>query len=424
MRAAHTLFLVATAVALVAAASCTGLKEGEQVDAGTAGSPEGEGGSEDAPTGDGAAGDGAAGDAGGCASSCNAPMKSVCNGGTSKTTLSPGRCEKGQCVYPEVTRPCKAGSCRDGLCEELTWSVEYGGATTSLYSIWGTAPDDVWASGDGVFHYDGSRWSPVDVGVSFGASGARAFAVSGTSRDDVALLVGNVNSPGTHELRRRSAGRFGPVANIPCNIAGGALFELSPREFFVHCGSSGVFRVGVGEPVPVTKIVLNPGSFPGGGSQPLTNGLSPLLFEDGELQLMIAGGSGTGSGSFFYSSEDGGRTSSGGPSAVSVMNAKDVFGFLETGLTASLYPTDGGPSARFPLNESIGETEGYWRSLVGTGRRRIFAGGSRGVIARHDGLVWSREAVPDAGSGTPIVSMWASPWGDVFAAGKHVWQGK
>ncbi len=422
MRRPYLVALATLAFAFSAAMACTSLKVDEPGPAVDGSAPPSDGAT---PLPDGAPSDGtdaarndaAKSDAAACPTGCNGKAVSTCNGTTSETTLGLGQCVAGQCVYPKVSRPCRS-ACSGGLCTELTWSASTAPtAAGPYYAVWGAAPDDLWAGGDTLAHFDGRAWSETNVATTFGA-GKRIFALSGSSRRDVALLVGNPGG-GAYQLYRLENGIFAFVEAIPnCDLAGGSLYARSATEYFVHCGERGIYRVATDATPRLSTIVANPGSFAAG--QTLSNALSGVVFSDGELSLMAAGAS----VSYFYSSDDGGKVQTGGTRAVSVLNAQDVFGFLQIGLDAVLYPTDGGAAVTTALNAAIGETGGYWRSMVGTRKDRIFVGGSRGVIAHYDGVNWHRDAVPEASVDAPFVSLWASPWGDVYGTGQRLWEGR
>jgi len=67
--------------------------------------------------------------------------------------------------------------------------------TATLYGVWGTAPDDVWAVGgmpvgvagdkDVILHYDGSTWEPMPL---TDGPGVALFKVWGSGRDDVYIV--------------------------------------------------------------------------------------------------------------------------------------------------------------------------------------------------------------------------------------------
>lgn len=419
MRRSSVVALVGLSSALFAAAACTSLKDEAPTpsipDAATdTSSPPPADGSE--PTGDGGAdatNDGPSVDAGPCATDCRQKYVSTCNGTTSETTGGLGRCVGGTCVYPKVVRPC-TGACNEGYCTEPVWAevLATGGP---FFSVWGPSADDVWAGGQSLVHYDGTRWSTVPTGSLL--DGKNVFGISGAAADDFAMMVANKNG-GSLVVYRYHKGTFDLVAQLPaCSLPFGSIFAHTTDEYFVHCADDGLYRVRLSPPA-VATIVANPGSFPPG--QTLHNALDGFVFDDGELTLMAAGQS----VSYFYTNLDGGRVQNGGGNAFSVLNRRDVFGFLELGQDAVLYPTDGGSPARTALNGAIGETQGYFRSMVGTSGRRVFVGGSRAVVAHYDGTRWHKDTVPQASASTPFTAMWASPWGDVFALGQQIWQAR
>ena len=92
-----------------------------------------------------------------------------------------------------------------------SWSLMDGGTTYGLASVWGSSPSDVFAVGGGwgapeyteyrgvILHYDGESWSQMATGEVSGLSG-----VWGSSSSDV-FVVGRAGS--TRTMR----GRFHPV---------------------------------------------------------------------------------------------------------------------------------------------------------------------------------------------------------------------
>lgn len=85
------------------------------------------------------------------------------------------------------------------------WAVGAGGAilhwdgtaitkvdspvTSTLFGIWGAAPDDIWAAGDAaqILHYNGSAWTSIQ------SAGAELRAVWGTGPSDVYVVGGTLN---------------------------------------------------------------------------------------------------------------------------------------------------------------------------------------------------------------------------------------
>ncbi|MDI7269793.1 MAG: hypothetical protein QME96_17525, partial [Myxococcota bacterium] len=76
-----------------------------------------------------------------------------------------------------------------------TWTLMASGTIQTIYSLWGSAPDDIWGvggrgNGGTIVHFDGGAWRVV-LDASRGAFGAPSIdrqgfqAVSGSSRDNV-----------------------------------------------------------------------------------------------------------------------------------------------------------------------------------------------------------------------------------------------
>jgi hypothetical protein len=78
----------------------------------------------------------------------------------------------------------------DGEAWSLTAEVE-----SHVSEIWGSGPDDVWAVGAGVYHYDGESWSEVDVGLSvhlhdiWGSGSDDVWAVGGEEENEDRTVV-------------------------------------------------------------------------------------------------------------------------------------------------------------------------------------------------------------------------------------------
>ncbi|MBK6535930.1 MAG: hypothetical protein IPF99_42285 [Deltaproteobacteria bacterium] len=59
------------------------------------------------------------------------------------------------------------------------------GSLSTLYGVWGAAPNDVWAVGEGgtILHWDGARWSSIPSNTTatlrsvWGASAGDVWAV-------------------------------------------------------------------------------------------------------------------------------------------------------------------------------------------------------------------------------------------------------
>lgn len=174
------------------------------------------------------------------------------------------------------------GPTTGGTAAEGTWAVEYTENDGALLSVWGSAPDDVWAAGGQagrglVLHYDGVDWQPVASGApsllwwvyGFGrddvyAVGERGliqhydgktwrqipsgttktlYGLWGRSGEDV-WIVGGVpgGAAGDAVLLRGNASGFHAVTDVPHGLLPEALFKVygMPTDGLVAVGSNGV----------------------------------------------------------------------------------------------------------------------------------------------------------------------------------------
>jgi hypothetical protein len=69
------------------------------------------------------------------------------------------------------------------------WTVMTSNTIASFHTIWGTGPKDVFAGADdGIYHYDGTSWSPP-------ASTPSVYTVFGYGPSDVWAIVNNPGGP-------------------------------------------------------------------------------------------------------------------------------------------------------------------------------------------------------------------------------------
>jgi len=319
----------------------------------------------------------------------------------------------GACTFTKVVRTCKNASCRNGYCQELTFTAEQPSATPKfVYQVWGAAPDAIWAVGQGVFFWNGSTWSEVDVGVTFD-NFTEAYAVGGTTRDDVSILTGN-HTIGPMVLRRRnSAGVFKAVNTFQTNVWGGGLFALGRDRFLVHLGSRGVYFASPTQ----TTFLGNLYGFP--GSHHYTNALSGFKADD--VLVSSAGADGT---FFFDGSELKKLSAGGGPPAHAVLYTPDVLAFLSSGTKLDLFDATNGSriGAQVDLPTAAAAPSTVWKGIDGTSADRLFVCSADGILARRDATgTFTQETLP-----TPLSTnaVFASPWGDVYVAGSRVWHGK
>lgn len=313
----------------------------------------------------------------------------------------------GACTFSKVSRTCKNGNCQKGYCQELDYVAETQSTPTYIYQVWGAAPDAVWAVGYGVWFWNGATWTSVDIGITLD-NFTQAYAVAGTTRDDVTILTGNSNT-GPMNLRRRVAGVWRSVGQINTSVWGGGLFALGNDKFLVHLGSRGAF---LATPTAVSPLGLLYGFASG---QHYTNALSG--FKANDVLVASAGGQGT----FYY---DGAELKAYGPPAHAVLYVPDVIATLSSGSKISLFDPTNGTAIGGPVDLSSTLTSPVWSGLDGTSLDRIFACSTDGVLARRNAAgTWTPEPLPSVT--TPQMnSVWASPWGDVYVAGSRVWHGQ
>jgi hypothetical protein len=71
----------------------------------------------------------------------------------------------------------------------ISWSIVDGGGVNGLAAVWGSARDDVWAVGEGIAHWDGTRWSKVLDGLTYDDFPS----ISGSGPNDVWVTLGSHN---------------------------------------------------------------------------------------------------------------------------------------------------------------------------------------------------------------------------------------
>ena len=114
-------------------------------------------------------------------------------------------CDGGKCCLPVGgdRQPCRGqapacdsflscgaaswGSCQFGYAECCipTWEVVPSGTVSSLYHVWGSSANDVWATGGAVQHWNGTSWSGRGAGITSFSLGA----VWGAGPDDAWLAA-------------------------------------------------------------------------------------------------------------------------------------------------------------------------------------------------------------------------------------------
>ncbi len=336
----------------------------------------------------------------------------TCVGGVSESWVPAPGCipnaGPGMCTFSKVTRTCKNGNCQKGYCQELDFTAEAPTPPAYVYQVWGAAPDAMWAVGYGVFFWNGSTWSSVDVGVTFD-NFTQAYAVAGTTREDVTILTGNFNT-GPMTLRRRDAGGvFRSVGQINTAVWGGGLFALGQNRFLVHLGTRGVY---LATPAAVTSRGPLYGFASG---QHYTNALSGYKATD----VLIA--SAGFDGSYFF---DGFEVKKYGPPGHALLYVPDAIAILSSGSKVLLInPTTGTPiGTQVDLPATLAAPSSVWSGIDGTSLDRIFVCDKDGILARRDGTgAWTRETLPAT---VQMNAIFASPWGDVYVAGSRIMHGQ
>ncbi|MCZ7686179.1 MAG: hypothetical protein M5U28_48430 [Sandaracinaceae bacterium] len=122
------------------------------------------------------------------------------------------------------------------------WLDMASGTTADLFDVWASGPNDVWAIGDAVLlHYDGTGWSPVDVGEPIPpASVTTPARVHGRSASDVVVLAG-----GGSMIRRFDGAGWHAVQTEP---ASATLIDVDGSDatavYLVGVSASSAGRVG------------------------------------------------------------------------------------------------------------------------------------------------------------------------------------
>jgi hypothetical protein len=262
-----------------------------------------------------------------------------------------------------------------------------------------------------VYHWNGSGWTDETskIGLPITAT-QKAWSVHGSGADDVVILVGEgFASGGPGRVLRKEGDTWRNVHTITNEVNGGAVRALGSKRYVIHAASA-IFYAAPGS----TTFVKNLGPFIAGHL--LANSLSGPV--NGGV---LAAGYGN-DGSVMYQLS-GGTTQPYADRATAVVYRRDVVGGIFAGDLVWLYePGTARSLGATKMSDASGLTSGYWQAIDGTGLDRLFVAGSEGQVMRRSREGWKREpALPNKG---PVVYLWASPWGDVYAAGKTLWRGR
>jgi hypothetical protein len=129
----------------------------------------------------------------------------------------------------------------DGAVDGPSWSVVFPALDGALFSIWGTAADDVWTvgsdAGDGplVLHWDGSRWDRISTGTTGDLWWVHATAQRVWMCGDGGTVLRHDRGTGTTE-----------IIDTPTDLLMFGVHEIAPGE---------VWAVG-GDPIQQGGVVL------------------------------------------------------------------------------------------------------------------------------------------------------------------------
>ena len=329
------------------------------------------------------------------------------------------------------------------------WERMTSGTAEALYSIWGSAPDDIWvaggmALGDVLLHWNGSAWTrrmdaPIldthglnglsgnrpDNIMVHGRSGAllrwngaswrpmeggvtaSLWAVSGSSSQDV-FVVGTADTPagGKHTgLLRADHGRW-RLADWRTGFGATDLWAAAPDDLYVVSGEELVRR------------------FDGAGWSALPMGFVGIALQGvwgaDPAHVFAVGGFATAGGPVVFEGGAGGwsvlafepEVSDGDLLAVHGVSVDDVMAVGTGGLAVRRRP-----GTRTMDVLSTGTTETL-RDVWMASATEAFAVGDNGTLLHWDGTAWTAmTAAGDPWEGVPLLGVWGSSPGNVFAVG-------
>ncbi|MBX7116613.1 MAG: hypothetical protein K1X64_19970 [Myxococcaceae bacterium] len=117
---------------------------------------------------------------------CNTPPANTCeNASTAKMWGAGGGCNAGQCSYTYGFVSCVNG-CSNGACNGTGWVVMTSNLTVDLRTVWGSAPNAVWAGGIGgnLVFYNGAQWQVRPLGTT-----AEVLQIHGTAANNVFAMT-------------------------------------------------------------------------------------------------------------------------------------------------------------------------------------------------------------------------------------------
>lgn len=235
------------------------------------------------------------------------------------------------------------------------------GSYAELHDVWGSAPNDYWATGSNLLHFDGSSWAMFTVD----ASGAAPMTVLGTSRD-------NVWGTGSNGAAFYFDG--GSWLSIPSSTRVSAVWPMGDGAALT-------------EQPPITDLW-------GQGSTPVvaTNDDGTLMHWDGEAWVTSPG-------------------LVGGPIQWQDLWGRSASDVWAVGSRGAIAHWDGATWSYDASNGQVPNTANL-NAVWGYGRY-VYVVGDEGTFLRWDGSDWTRSAVGALDAKT----MWGASDDDVWAAG-------
>ena len=308
-------------------------------------------------------------------------------------------------------------------CDEATWCPVATGVSDlyALVSVWGTAPNDVWAAGSGgnVVHYDGATWSAKSTGVhnTFHAiAGSSATDVWAVSASDVLLHTTNRGATWTTSIAAADPYSVSPLyaawSDQSGNLrVGGQVFSLQTPD-------------GFGQGNQYVKTTLGDAGigWTGQPGQATVHGIWGASADDlwiigdnsqnASWQLGLVQHGQRGDGGIAWQDVD-------SQSAVSLRaiwgsSATDVWTVGDLGTIRHL-----GPDRFEPVSSSTTE---HLHGLWGSAANDLWAVGESGTILHFDGAAWSASAAAfPAGKTKPtLYGVWGSGANDVWIVGDGI----
>jgi len=261
------------------------------------------------------------------------------------------------------------------------------GDDASFGDIWGSGPNDVFAVGDGIWHYDGQQWSMMGSGTTKGLSG-----IWGSSSTDVFAVGATGTIQHYNGVRWRS-------------MESGTDYQLSAVW---GSSSDDVFAVGSSNDTVWEGIVLH---YDGEQWKNMDVGGTAYIFLDdvwgsSANDVFVVGTSTWGANVTLHYDGNSWHEIDNGTVRWGIWGTSpsDIFFVGET-----IEHYDG--VSWEVMDDPAAELYGVW----GVGSTDVFAVGGYGNIVHYDGNGWHRM---NSGTSMNLSSIWGSGPNDVFAVGE------